>query len=372
MIKNIIYKVLLPVLLIGCTGHAEHEKEQVQEKAHESDDIHLSAAQLSLLNIGTETVQPSYFHRIIKAGGALSMQPQSQMDVVAVSNGLIAFKQGFSEGKKVQMGELLAEISAKTLLAGDPVDQAVLVYETAEKNYQRVSKLVEQQIVSKKEFDAAKQQYEQAKLALGNQRGSGSARVFAPKAGILVSLNVENGSYVSVGQKIAQVYAPDKLLLKVLVPVDMSQKLTAIQMANIKPSGWDSAVSLSTFKGRLLSLGQVTSGKSFVPVYFELEARDGLYPNQFAEVYLLAQERKNVISVPNASILEAQGTYFVMTRISDGVFKKIPVKLGETDGLRTEIVSGLVAGSEVVHTGAVLLHMASTSTSLPEGHNHNH
>ena len=56
----------------------------------------------------------------------------------------------------------------------------------------------------------------------------------------------------------------------------------------------------------------------------------------------------------------------------EGVFEKREVKIGQTDGVRTEIVEGLKAGETVVAKGAYQVKLAASSSVIPEGHNHNH
>ena len=56
----------------------------------------------------------------------------------------------------------------------------------------------------------------------------------------------------------------------------------------------------------------------------------------------------------------------------EGIFEKREVKIGQTDGSRTEIVGGLKAGETVVSKGAYQVKLAASSSVIPEGHNHNH
>ena len=56
----------------------------------------------------------------------------------------------------------------------------------------------------------------------------------------------------------------------------------------------------------------------------------------------------------------------------EGVFEKREVKIGQTDGVRTEILSGLKTGECVVTVGAYQVKLAASSSAIPEGHNHNH
>ena len=120
----------------------------------------------------------------------------------------------------------------------------------------------------------------------------------------------------------------------------------------------------------------------------------------FVEVYLLLKQKQNVITVPNTSLTEEQGLYYVYVKKhnhnheahedhehedhdheahegyehkgKEGIFEKREVKIGQTEGVRTEILSGLKAGECIVTEGAYQVKLAASSSAIPEGHNHNH
>ena len=78
-----------------------------------------------------------------------------------------------------------------------------------------------------------------------------------------------------------------------------------------------------------------------------------------------------MISVPTTALTEEQGIYFVYVKLDEEGYKKQEVRIGADDGLRTEILSGLKAGDEVVTRGAYQVKLASVSGAIP-GHTHNH
>ena len=94
-------------------------------------------------------------------------------------------------------------------------------------------------------------------------------------------------------------------------------------------------------------------------------------PGSFAEVWLLTRPRENVLSVPVSALTEEQGLYFVYLKLDGSCYKKQEVKLGESDGIRTEIVSGLKPGDNVVTKGVYNVKLASASNIIP-AHTHNH
>ena len=107
-------------------------------------------------------------------------------------------------------------------------------------------------------------------------------------------------------------------------------------------------------------------------VYFTFTNSGSLLPGTPAEVYLLGQAREGVISVPVSAISEQQGRYFVVRKVDEECYEKVPVTLGTSDGARVEILDGVHAGDNIVTKGTVSVRLAESSGVVPEGHSHNH
>lgn len=74
--------------------------------------------------------------------------------------------------------------------------------------------------------------------------------------------------------------------------------------------------------------------------------------------------------MPNEAITEAQGLFFVYIKTHPDTYMRQEVTLGATDGRRTEVLSGLKPGQQVVGHGAVQVRLAANATVIPEGHSH--
>ena len=74
--------------------------------------------------------------------------------------------------------------------------------------------------------------------------------------------------------------------------------------------------------------------------------------------------------MPVSAITEEQGLYFVYIKIDDEHYIKQEVTLGETDGARVLILSGLEDGDKVVTNGVYQVKLAATTSAIPEGHVH--
>lgn len=362
-------------------GHEDHEHEghnheaEVESHAGHSDEIILSKEKAAAAGVTAEVVQPGTFYNVITTSGHILAAQGDETVVTANVAGIVSFDRPVTEGMQVSKNGTLFTLVSEHLQDGDPVKRARIAYETAKEELERAEKLVGQKIVSQKDFNSIKERYENARIAyeaLAPNAGQEGVAIKAPIGGYLKSCLVKEGDYVSVGQPVASITQNRKLYLRADVSERYYGVLSTIRSANFKPSYSEETFSLKELDGRLLSYGKATDDAAYyIPVTFEFANRGNIVPGAFAEVYLLSDERQNVISLPVSAITEEQGLNFVYIQLDETCYKKQEVTLGCTDGNRVEITSGLKGGESVVTQGAIHVKLASASNAIP-AHSHSH
>lgn len=400
MIQKIILFTIAAVLFTGChTGHEktrsageathdhdnhgshDHDHDHDDHGSHDHDHEHTDAIsftkeQAEQIGLTTLTMAPGTFHQVIKTNGHVQAAQGDEATVVATADGTVSFvNPSISEGIPVRAGEAIVTITAKHLQNGDPATKARIEFENARREYQRAETLVEDQIISAKEFEQARLRYETARAAheaLASDMTADGVKVSSPISGYIVERLVGQGEFVSVGQPIATVSRNGRLQLRAEVPEKYYKDLRSVTGANFKTAYNDKVYQLSELNGRLVSYGR-TSGESFyLPVTFEFENRGDIVPGSYAEVYLLSTPRDNTLTVPLPSVTEEQGLYFVYLQLDEEHYKKQEVELGQGDGHQVEILSGLKEGDQVVTRGVYQVKLAALGSSIPEGHGHSH
>lgn len=362
-------------------GHEDHEHErhnheaEAESHAGHSDEIILSKEKAAAAGVTAEVVQPGTFYNVITTSGHILAAQGDETVVTANVAGIVSFDRPVTEGMQVSKNGTLFTLVSEHLQDGDPVKRARIAYETAKEELERAEKLVGQKIVSQKDFNSIKERYENARIAyeaLAPNAGQEGVAIKAPIGGYLKSCLVKEGDYVSVGQPVASITQNRKLYLRADVSERYYGVLSTIRSANFKLSYSEETFSLKELDGRLLSYGKATDDAAYyIPVTFEFANRGNIVPGAFAEVYLLSDERQNVISLPVSAITEEQGLNFVYIQLDETCYKKQEVTLGCTDGNRVEITSGLKGGESVVTQGAIHVKLASASNAIP-AHSHSH
>ncbi|MDD4778675.1 MAG: efflux RND transporter periplasmic adaptor subunit [Fermentimonas sp.] len=372
------FLIIAAMMLNGCnSGHVDgdgHNHGAVEKDEH-SDEIVFTKEQAVLVGLTTETISQGAFQNVIKTSGQIQTSPGGEVTIAATSNGIVSFVDpSITEGASIREGEAIVTISAEKLLDGDPAIKAKAEYEAALKEFQRSEELVKDKVISEKEYEQSRLRYLTAKntyeAQASNMTESG-VRVTSPIGGYIRNRLVGEGEYVTVGQPIATVSQNNRLQLRAEVSENNYKYLKTISSANFKP-GYDNRVyKLADLNGRLLSFGKASGEQSFfIPVTFEFDNPGDIIPGSFTEVFLLTSPQNNVLSVPVTSITEEQGLHFVYLQVHDEEYKKQGVTLGQNNGIRVQILSGLNVGDKVVTEGVYQVKLAATSSVIPEGHNH--
>ena len=366
-------------------GH-DHEHETVEEHAghnHESkatkhsDEIIFPKAQAAKTTFEVREIQPASFNQVVKTTGQVLAAPGDEAVIVATSNGVVSFSSNkLTEGTKVQKGQSLFQISSKDIAEGDYYTKVKATYEAAKASYDRAEALVKDKIISQKEFESTKLEFENAKTAynaVSNNKTAKGVSVNAPINGHMKNILVKEGEYITVGQPLATVSQNQRLVLRAEVSQRYYNAMQSVKSANFKTPYDNKVYSLEDLNGRLLSFGKTSNENSFfIPVSFEFDNKGEVIPGSFVEVYLISSPIENTLSIPVSSLTNEMGIYYVYVQIDEEGYRKQEVALGANNGKEVQIIKGLHPGDRVVTQGAYQVKMASASGAIPHGHSHEH
>lgn len=358
----------------GHEGH-DHGTEKAAKAEEHSDEIIFSKAQAAKTEFEVKEIQPRPFHQVIKTTGQIMPAPGDESVIVATNSGTVSFASNqLTEGANVRQGQALFSIASKNLSEGDYYSKINAAYQKAKAEYERAGTLVKDKIISQKEYESIRLDYQNAKIAYDAVAGKQSAKgvsVSAPINGYIKNIAVKDGEYVTAGQTLGTVSQNKRLVLRAEVSEKHYKALNTIQSANFKTPYDNQVYALSDLNGRLLSFGKTTGDNSFfIPVSFEFDNRGDVVPGSFVEIYLVASPLENVITLPVSALTNEMGTFYVYLQLDEEGYRKQEVKTGGNDGKEVLILSGVQPGDRVVTKGAYQVKMASASGAIPHGHEH--
>ncbi len=358
----------------GHHGHEAHEHHQHDGDAEEdSDEITLSPEMAARFGVICDTVVPGDFAEVIHAPARVLATGSEVATVVAPTSGIVSFSRVALPGRDVSRGAVIASIRSGAVTGGNPNLAAKAALDAAARELERIRPLYDERLVTASEYNAALAAYESARAAYSSSAASGAAT--APISGVILSLDVTEGSYVEAGAPLATIASDRNLTVRLDVPRSAAARLARFTDARLE-LGDGSTLLLSSVGGR--RVGAATSSaapaaSAYIPVFFSVPNTDGaLTGGAGFDAWLLGAPRHGVISVPLTAISEQMGEYFVYERLDEECYRKLPVRIGSSDGERVEILEGLESGQVLVFKGAVTLRLSENAKAVPEGHSHNH
>ena len=353
---------------------SDHQIEVDSAEEVHTEEIVFSPEDAKVAGVVSEPVVSGEFYGVIPVGGQILEAPGDSVTLTAQVPGIISFVQPITEGMRIEKESSVFVISSSHLQDGDPAQRARIVYEAALREYERGLELVKDKIISEKEFNSIRTDYENARLsyeAIGRY-AAGGVEIKSPTEGYVKDCLIKEGDYVQLGQPLMSVIRNQRLQLRADLPERHYGAIEEISSARFKTSYSDEVYELGKMGGKLVAYGRssVTQG-GFIPVTFEFDHLPGIITGSFAEVYLLTEKRKNVITLPLTALTEEQGIYFIYLQVDESCYEKRSVELGQNDGERVEIIKGLEGGEQVVVQGAIHVRLASSSDIIP-GHTHEH
>ena len=324
-------------------------------------------------------VESRAFREVINTSGQLLSAGGDKSIIVAPHDGQVVLQQPVTEGRLVNSDEEILQITGEGLVFDSYRENYLAAkgrYELAKSNYERSGQLIEDKIITQREFDEACQEYKVAKAAFENL-GTGTSNnatssVLSAANGFIAEVYVIHGQFVEAGDPLLSIAKNQKLLLKADVSQNHWHCLPDIVSANFLSPDKSVVYSTEELNGDLVSYSRNASESAWsTPVYFEIDARPDIIPGSFVEVYLQSKAIGNVLAIPVEALTEEQGSHFVYVQLNGETFEKRQVKTGISNGSETEIISGLTEGERVVVRGAYQIKLASMSAAIPD-HGHEH
>ncbi len=343
--------------------------------------------------VKTVAVAETPFGETVTANGTLAAYDQTTVSVKVpgrvrtisvdlgsvVSRGqVIAHVDSEDYRLRVQQAEAsLAQARARLGLAPDGTDdrvdpektatvrQARAVLDEARYARDRASRLVEQGVIAKAEFDTANAafkvaegRYQDAYEEIRNRQGMlaqrrselGLARqqlkdttVLAPLDGIVQEKLTSVGEFLAAGAPVVNIVRMDPLRLRAEIPERESRSVHTGQDVRVTVEG-----ETSVYVGKIMRLSPVIAEQNRMLVVEADVRNDGkLRPGSFAHAEIVTNTAKMAVTVPNNAIVTFAGIEKVIV-VQNGKALEKPITTGRRSPEFTEIVAGISVGEKVI------------------------
>ncbi len=324
----------------------------------------------------TAPVEKQNISTSITATGTI--EPVTEVEVGTQVSGIID-RIYVDYNSEVHRGQVIAELDKTNLLSklasaqsNLSNAQSSLNYQSA--NYKRYKTLYEKGLVSANDYENAKLSYEQAvqqvKVQQQNvqeaQTNLGYATITSPIDGVVLSKEVEEGQTVASAMTTPTLFIIAQDLTDMRVIADIDEADIGGVKEGQRVSFTVDAYPEDTFEGAVTQVRQQATTESNVVTYEVVISAPNeqlkLKPGLTANVTIYTLEKNDVLAVParalrftpNEALLQegetvedVEGHIKVWTK-EGNTFKAHKVETGTSNGMLTEIVSGVTAGTEVI------------------------
>lgn len=337
----------------------------------------------------TEEVKKAEILTSVTATGTI--EPVTKVEVGTQVSGIID-RLYVDYNSEVKKGQLIAELDRTNLIARLQSAQAQLTsakseYEYQKLNLSRMQKLYEKQFISDDEYESARLQFDKAEASYKAQQLSvneaqtnlGYAYIYSPIDGVILSREVEEGQTVAAAMTTPTLFtiAQDLTDMRVIADVDEAD-IGGVKMGQRVTFTVD-AFPNDEFSGVVTQVRQSATTTSNVVTYEVVISAPNpelkLMPGLTANVVIYTLELHDVLAVSakalrympkemligkDYQIVDCEGRSKVWV-MEGKTLRAIPVKVGTSNGVMTEIVGGLNEGTVVINETTV-----KASDNMPE------
>ena len=170
--------------------------------------------------------------------------------------------------------------------------------------------------------------------------------VRAPFFGIIANIDAKSGDSVSLSTTLATLITKQKIAEVTLNEIDVAQ----VEIGQLATLTFN-AVEEVTLTGKVIeidTLGTVTQGVVTYNVKIAFDTQDErIKPGMTIDASIITERKDSIVLVPNAAVKMQGGQVFVEV-MQNEVPQIVPVEVGLSNELFTEIVNGLQEGAQVV------------------------
>ena len=324
----------------------------------------------------TAKVEKQNISTSITATGTI--EPVTSVTVGTQVSGIVS-KLYVDYNSVVKKGQVIAELDKTNLIselnrakADLTSAQSTLNYETS--NFNRYQTLFDKGLVSANDYESARLSYDKARQSVASSRESvqkaqtnlGYATITSPIDGVVLSKAVEEGQTVAASFNTPELFTIAQDLTDMRVIADIDEADIGGVKEGQRVTFTVDAFPEDRFEGQVTQVRQQATTSSNVVTYEVVISAPNkdlkLKPGLTANVTIYTLEKNDVLAapakalrfVPNEALLkngqqieDVEAKTKVWT-LEGNTFKAHAVEVGTSNGMLTEITSGISAGTEVL------------------------
>ncbi len=352
----------------------------------------------SQLVVKTEKIAKGDISNIVTATG--SVEAITQVEVGTQVSGIID-KIYVDFNSVVKKGQLIAELDKEVLLSelssvNADMSSAKTEYEYQKKNFERSQQLYKKELVSETDYETANYTYQKAKNSYEKskfnaekaKRNLSYAMIKSPIDGVIISRAVDEGQTVAASYSTPTLFTIANDLSKMQVVANVDEADLGQVKEGQRVSFTVDAYPNDVFEGVVTQVRLEATTTSNVVTYEVIVNAPNpdlkLKPGLTANISIFTTEKKGILLVPakafrftptkellgeDVEIVPAEqkngkdSVKHIIWQKNGNVYQAKNVVVGESNGVSTEVISGLKEGEDVIVEVSVSSATATAQTA---------
>lgn len=338
-------RIIVLVLVLASTVFIVYKLRSNKNELKEN--IAFAQRKVDRIPVSIEEVNKGILSENVFATGTL--EASEVLNLVSETQGKI-IKIYKEKGDRVAAGELIVKVDDEVIAAN--VLTAEANYAQFQKDVERLTRLLEENAVTKRDLEQATIGLKKAKADLINaQKALSNTNIKAPIAGYINSEKLTVGQFLAGGSSVCEIVNNSKLKLNIKVSEREVYKINPGQSVNVRLAIFPNKI----FTGRVESIAEKADDamKFNVEIVLENDDQTHLRSGLYAEVELPVKNEENII-INKISIVGSMESPVVYV-VQNGKAVKRNLIIGQSNDKKVEVLSGLTAGDDIIVSGQLNL-----------------
>jgi len=311
------------------------------------NEVEFSQRKVEKIPVAIETVKKGCLSENVVATGIL--EASDVLNLVSETQGKI-IKIYKEKGDRVSAGDIIAKVDDEVISAN--VLTAEANYAQFEKDVERLTRLSEENAVTKRDLEQATIGLKKAKADLINaKKALGNTSIKAPIPGYINNDFITVGQLLGGGSPVCEIVNNSKLKLNIKVSEREVYKIRTGQSVTVSLTVFPD----KKFNGTITSIAEKADAvmKFNVEITLDNDVNAHLKSGLYAEVVLPVKNEEELI-ISKAGIVGSMESPIVYVA-QNGEATKRELIIGQSNNKQVEVLSGLSDGEQVIISGQLNL-----------------
>lgn len=264
-------------------------------------------------------------------------------------------KVNFNLWDEVKKGDVLLTLDQKSVnSAKNTLEKYKIELNQKKKDYENTLEIYKLKGVSLDELNRVKDAYNIAKIEYNeayNNLSDIKSEIVSPVSGVITESNVDENLKIDPTKSLFKIVDVENLHVVINIPNSMVKNIKVGHNVEITSDSLDENEKINAKITEISKISFIDKkfNDSVTKVGIKIDSKSGLKPGDSVSVKIIYKENRNVIVVGMQDILRDDKDNLYTFIVENKKVKKVDLVLGDNNGIKYEVKSGLKEGDQVIN-----------------------